>query len=217
MDYIFLVVISFYFCKGFIKGFISTLLSLITVFVVAVAAWKLVDVCLPYIQNVVQQPISNFICELLDGAIAGEFSSMEEFESAIANSKFSVFLIIKSLVGEIYFEGALTAGQILSPSLGLIATKVIVFVVLFFMLSLVVRIVKVLLKKIIMVCGLSVSDRVLGGVLGIAKGLIIFLILFSIMTAISNVILNEGLNNFLQGGQISKVVYNWLMEIIFKK
>lgn len=215
MDYIFFAIIGFYFCKGFIKGFVSTLLSLISIFVVAVAAWKLVDVCLPYIQEVVQQPISNLISELLDGAIAGEFSSMEEFERVIANSKFSVFLIIKNLIGEIYFEGALTAGQILSPSLGLLATKVIAFVVLFFMLSLIVRIVKILLKKIVKVCGLSVGDRVLGGVLGIAKGLIVFLILFSIMAAISNVILNEGFNNFLQGGQVSNMVYNWIIEIIF--
>lgn len=215
MDYIFFAIIGFYFCKGFIKGFVSTLLSLISIFVVAVAAWKLVDVCLPYIQEVVQQPISNLISELLDGAIAGEFSSMEEFERVIANSKFSVFLIIKNLIGEIYFEGALTAGQILSPSLGLLATKVIAFVVLFFMLSLIVRIVKILLKKIVKVCGLSVGDRVLGGVLGIAKGLIVFLILFSIMASISNVILNEGFNNFLQGGQVSNMVYNWIIEIIF--
>lgn len=215
MDYIFFAIIGFYFCKGFIKGFVSTLLSLISIFVVAVMAWKLVGVCLPYIQEVVQQPISNFISELLDGAIAGEFSSMEEFERVIANSKFSVFLIIKNLIGEIYFEGALTAGQILSPSLGLLATKVIAFVVLFFMLSLIVRIVKILLKKIVKVCGLSVGDRVLGGVLGIAKGLIVFLILFSIMASISNVILNEGFNNFLQGGQVSNMVYNWIIEIIF--
>lgn len=214
MDYIFFAVIGLYFCKGFIKGFVSTLLSLISVFVVAVVAWKLMEVCLPYVQTVVQEPVSNFISKLLDGAISGEFSTLEEFENAIANSGLSVFMIIKSLLGDIYFEGTLTAGQILSPSISLFATKIITFVILFFMLSLVVRIAKILLRKIVKVCGLSFGDRLLGGVIGVLKGLVLFLILFSILTAVANVILNESFNSFLQGGQISNFVYNWIMQFI---
>ena len=101
MDYILLSILGLYFLKGFIKGFVSTLLSLISVFAVAVCSWKLVEICLPYVYDMLQQPISNFISSILDNSIKGSFQNMAEFESAILSSNFAMFALIKNILPDL--------------------------------------------------------------------------------------------------------------------
>lgn len=214
MDYILFAVLALFFVKGFVKGFVSTLLSLISVFVVGIVSWKLVEYCLPFVYDFLQEPISNFLSSILNNSITGTFENITEFENTIMSSNLAMFAVIKILLPNLTFEGSLTAGQILSPSLTLFVCKLLTFLILFFTMNLTLKLIRSLINKLIKVCGLSFGNRILGAVLGIVKGLIVFSFIYFVLLTISNVILNAALNDFISGGQISSVLYNWIIKYL---
>ncbi len=205
---------ALYFLKGIFKGAVSMVLSLLSVFVVSALAWDLVDVVLPFVSSIVEEPLMKLFSNLLNEFVPGQFSNLAEFESSLNVLNISMFSIIEQLLGNLSFDGNLTAGQILAPSMSSFATKVITFLLLFFIISLVVKMIKLFVNKLIKLCGFSFSNRLIGGTLGIVKGLAIFLLMYFVLNVLSNLLLIESLNKFIQSGNVSKVIYDFIVGVL---
>lgn len=211
MDYVLLGLCLFYFLKGYFKGFVSMLFSLIGTFFVFVVAWKLSPFVVDWFQNFwdIHLPLTNFLSDRLNGVFSGEFSSMDEFSAFLNRSKYGVLFIqiLKLFVKDISFEGSLSAGEILAPSLSNFILKIVVFVFLFVFLLLVLRMLKFISNKIINVCGLSFGNKWLGAFLGFGKGLIVFGVFYLVFSALANALMNESMISFLKSGNISTFLY----------
>lgn len=209
MDYILLVIALFYFFRGFFKGFVSMLFSLLGTIFVIVLSWTLCDVLMPTIQNWIGEDVQNFVSNALNSAIPGEFENWSKLSETITQSRFGIVLsfLIEKLVGDISFEGTLTAGQILGASLSNVLLKVITFVLLFLILFLILKILRLVLNSIIKSFGLTFVNRFFGGVIGLAKGLVVFGVLFFVLTTFASLFLNESLMNFVEGGVVSNFLY----------
>ena len=217
MDFVLLGISAFYFVRGCLKGFLSMLFSLAGVFFVAVLAWKLTETVLPFVQSFAGGTVFNTLRSLIDGIVPGEFDCIADFQTAVSSSRigFLFNLFLAQLFANLTFDGTLTAGQILAPTLSVIVLKVLTFILLFLILEILLKLVRFFLNKIIKKCGLSMGNRILGGLLGLAKGLIIFGIFYVVMTIAANVLLNEGLLEFVRGGAVSNFLYeNFISKII---
>lgn len=219
MDFILLGILIFYFGKGFIRGFISTLFSLIGTFAIFVVAWKF---C-PYLGDVLQgvgglnEFLTNTLSQTLNGMFSGTFSNMQELQTAIMQTKYGALfsVLLKLLSSNISFEGELTAGQILSPTLSTIIFNVVAFMTIFIGLMIVLKLLRFFLNKIVKLCGFSVGNKFLGGVLGLIKGLIVFSVFYLGIVAVANFTLNEGLLSFIKNGSVSNFLYeNVIIKII---
>jgi len=216
MDWILLGICIVFFAYGFYKGFVSMLFSFIGMFFVVVLAWKLSDVAIPFLQNLVGEKIFLFVKNLLDDEIAGSFSNLGDLQTAVANSKLSLFgVFLFKLLGDLSFDGQMSAGQILAPSITEILFRVFSFVLLFIILYIVIKFFQLLLNKIIKKMGLGFSNRVLGGVLGLLKGLVLFAVIFFILSSLANLFLSETLLSFVNNGVVSKMLYdNFILKIV---
>lgn len=188
--------------------------SLVGAFLIGLVSWKLTELFLPVVSSFLQEPLQEFISNVLNSVIDGEFCDILEFEKAILNSKYSMFIIIKKLLGDLSFDGCLTAGQIMAPSLSFFATKVILFVVLFFVLNFLFKLIRLLINKVVKVCGLSFGNRLLGGLVGVLKGVCVFVGVYFLLVVVSNVVLSESLNNFMRSGVIAKSLYELVLNFI---
>lgn len=216
MDFVLFGLLSFYFARGFFKGFISMIFSLIGVFFVAIISWKLMQVFLPFVQNYVGNYVEETISALFNGLFPGQFTSIEKFGEVLTASKFGGLfgLLIAKLLGNITFDGILTAGQILAPSISKVLIKIVLFIVIFILIELILKILKCFINKIVKKCGLSIGNRVLGGVVGLIKGIFVFGVLFFVLSMISNLIMSEGLLQFIKSGEISNFLYESLLSKI---
>lgn len=215
MDWILFVLVGYYFVKGYLKGFVATLFSLIGVFFVVIVSYKLTDVCFPIVQNLVGDNVYKFLKNGLDKTIVGTFDNVIDLKNTILSSNFKIFAIfVNILTKNITFDGRLTAGQILSPSLAILTIKVCTFISLFLVLSIILKLLKILTDKLVKLCGLSGGNKLLGGVLGIVKGALVFGTIYVSLTVLSNFLLNEQLATFVQSGVVSNYIYNNYIKII---
>ena len=217
MDWILFAFCGFYFIKGYFKGFISMVFSLVGMFAMFVIAWKLTAFFSSYAQSWFGDGIYGMLKSGIDEIVSGEFTSMEEFRTVLMQTSYgSLFgLFLTNLIGNVSFDGSLTAGQILAPSLSELLIKVITFLIIFLILIFLLKILRFLLNKTIKMLGFQSGNKILGGFIGIIKGLIIFGIVYVILVAISNFTLNEGLLSFVQSGNVSKFLYdNLIIKII---
>ena len=51
MDFVLIVILTFYFVRGCFKGFLSMIFSLVGVFFIAIISWKLSEMLLPTVQS----------------------------------------------------------------------------------------------------------------------------------------------------------------------
>lgn len=219
MDFILLVFCLFYFFKGYFKGFVSMLLSLIGTFFIFVVAWKISPICSEWVQNVggLQEKTFDFISKNINSMFPGEFSSISEFESAVIQTKYGFLFstIIKFLLTDITFDGSLSAGQILAPSMTNLVFRVLTFIFVFLFLMILLKFVRFLFNKIIKTCGLGLGNRWLGGFVGLFKGLVVFSIFYIVFSGLANFLMNESMLNFIESGQISSFLYsNFIKQII---
>lgn len=161
--------------------------------------------------------LTETLSQTLDGMFNGTFTSMEEFQAVAMQSKYgAIFAILfKLLSNNITFEGELTAGQILSPTLSTIIFNVVAFMIIFIGLLIILNILRFILNKIVKLCGFSVGNKFLGGMIGLIKGLIVFGVFYIGIVAVANFTLNEGLLNFVRNGYVSNFIYdNVIIKII---
>ena len=184
--------------------------SLVSVFLVAIFSWKLTEVFLPTAQNFAGTAVFDTLKNLFDGIVPGSFSSMAEFQSALALTNLGAIfgLFVGKLFGNISFDGTLSAGQILAPTLSKILIGVALFLIIFLIAEILLKIVRIFLNKIIKKCGLSMGNRILGGIVGLLKGVIVFGVVFAVLSISANVLLNEGLLKFVQSGTVSNFLYD---------
>ena len=78
--------------------------SLVGAFLIGLVSWKLTELLLPSISSFLQEPLQEFISNVLNGVIDGEFCDILELENVILNSKYSLFIIIKKLSRTTYFH-----------------------------------------------------------------------------------------------------------------
>ena len=208
----------FFFFRGMLKGFVSTLFSLLGTFFVFAISYQFCAVFSQIIENlpIVQGNLTNFISNTLDTFIPGQFSSMAELESAFSKSSISnlFLLVFTKLTKDITFEGVLSAGQILAPTLCKFLVRIIAFFILFVSVSLIIKLLKFLINKFIKVCGLSFVNRLLGGILGLLKGLFLFAVLYAVLLSFANFLPNVQLLQFVQQGEVSQFIYNKILAII---
>ena len=217
MDWILFAFCGFYFIKGYFKGFISMVFSLVGTFAILVIAWELTAFFSTYVQGWFGDGIYGILKTGIDEIMAGKFSSMEEFRTALMQTSYgSLFgLFLMNLIGNVSFDGSLTAGQILAPSLSELVIKALSFLFIFLILTFLLKILKFLLNKTIKMLGFQSGNKILGGFVGAIKGLIVFGVVYVILVAISNFMLNETLLNFVQSGNVSQFLYdNFIIKII---
>ncbi|MBP3431957.1 MAG: CvpA family protein [Clostridia bacterium] len=216
MDYILLAFVVLFFLRGCIKGAVSMLFSLAGVAAIAIISWKLSELLLPYVQEMCGESVFDFLKNAFDEKIVGNFADVEQLKNTVAASEYNLFgVLLIRLLGDLSFEGELTAGQILAPSISKLLLKVATFIVAYVVLYLFLKILQKIINKIIKKCGLSVGDRMLGGMLGLIKGVFLFGVVYFAIASLANLLLNEALLNFVQNGQISKFVYdNFIAKII---
>ena len=175
MDWILFAVCGFYFIRGYLKGFVSMLFSLMGVIAVVFISIKLTDMFYSNVYEMIGDGIEETIKSGFDSAIAGTFSDIEMLKNAISDSNFKTFLFfLNFLVKDISFEGSLSAGQILAPSISVLITKIITFVVVFLVLMLVLKLFKVVFSKLTNFCGLGVGNKLAGGLVGLVNGIFVF-------------------------------------------
>lgn len=208
-------ILTFYFVRGCFKGFLSMIFSLLGVFFVAIVSWKLTAIFLPTVQNFAGDVTFDAIKTFIDGILPGQFSSIEQLELGLRQSKIGeIFgVIVSKLLSNISFDGSLTAGQIFAPTLSQILLTVATFLIIFLLLEILLKTIRFFLNKLIKKCGLSVGNRILGGLLGLAKGLVMFGILFVIISTLANALLSPALLQFVRSGTVS----NFLYENLFAK
>ncbi len=205
VDIVLLVITSFFFLRGFFKGFLSTLFSVFGVALIAFLSWKLSEVFGNLLSNWLN--LSKSFENLINSKISGTFNSVEELESAVSNLGILYSFLLK-LLGDISFAGELTAGEILSPKLSLLSCRLIGFLICFVLLSVALKIILLLLNKFVADFGLGLSNRVVGAVLGGVEGILISMLIFFVLSALGNFLLNEKLLEFVRQGAVS----NWLYQ-----
>ena len=149
MDWILFAFCGFYFIKGYFKGFISMVFSLVGTFAMFVIAWKLTAFFSSYAQSWFGDGIYGMLKSGIDEIVSGEFTSMEDFRTALMQTSYgSLFgLFLTNLIGDVSFDGSLTAGQILAPSLSELLIKVVAFLIVFLILMFLFKILKFLLSS----------------------------------------------------------------------
>lgn len=212
MDFILLGFVVFYSVKGIFKGFVSQVFSLIGTFFILVLAWKLCGSLQIYYSD--WNLFTNSISNLLNNLVPGTFENISEFEAALGQTNFSFVwqFLLSKLLPDLSFDGTLTAGQILAPSVNNLLVKILVFLILFVFLALILKIIKLLVNKLTKICGLSAGNRILGGIVGLTKGLLIFSILFLVFVSFANITMNETLISFSKSGELTNLLYDNLIK-----
>ena len=191
------------------------LFSLFGVIAVVFISIKFTDMFYSNVYEMIGDGIEKTIKSGFDSAIAGTFFDVETLKNAISDSNFKTFLFfLNFLVKDISFEGPLSAGQILAPSLSVLITKIITFVVVFFVLMVVFILFKVIFSKLTNFCGLGVGNKLAGGFVGLIKGVFVFGTLYVTLSLLSNFMLNDSLLNFVKSGMISNYIYENYIKII---
>ena len=213
MDWVLLAISALYFLRGFWKGFVSMLFSLVGTFVVVAISWSVCGMLVPVVDGWLGQSLSNTLTQILNGAIPGEFSDLSSLQAALGNSKYALLfnVLLSKVIGSLTIDGIMSAGQILSPTITTLLVKVLAFVLVFVILFFAVRFLAWVLNKIIKKCGLSLGNRVLGGAIGLVKGLVVFAVLYFAISTLANFLLNETLLSFVQSGVVSKFLYESLI------
>lgn len=214
MDYILLAFCSLFFVKGLFKGFVSTVFSFIGTCTVAIVAWKLSEWGAGLFQSQFGNGVTQFISDAIDKKIFGSFSSVKALQLAISQQMGMVGVLLFKILGSIQFDGELSAGQILAPTISNLLFRIVAFLILFIGMLIILKIVKKLLNKLIKLCGFGVGNRVLGGVVGLAQGVILSGIVFVCLSTLANVLMNEGLLNFVNSGAVSCFLYTQGLQLL---
>ncbi|MGN1201598.1 MAG: CvpA family protein [Candidatus Caccovivens sp.] len=214
MDFILLGFLLFFCAVGVYKGFVRAVFSLLSTFLIAIISWRVCPIVAEWLSSIIAHPINSVLNDILNNLVPGTFSDVSQFQAQILQGNVVFAFILNLVLSNITFEGELTAGQILGPTLSNLFIKVLSFVVLFVLLLLIVRILRMFVNKLVKICGLNGVNRFFGGFVGLVKGLLYFVIFYMVFCAFANFTLNENMLNFVSNGSVSQAFYNWFIEKI---
>jgi len=204
-----------YFFIGIRKGFLTSI-SVIFFCAALILSLKFCVKVSDMLDGMFGNVIKSGIKDSINSVVGGKFSSTEELLFFLMSTNYGKYfgVILKMLMKNIYFEGELTAGEIVAPTLSHLLARVVAFILLAIGFSLVLKLIEFIVKKIVKLIGWK-GDKMLGGVLGLVKGVVVFGVLFIVLSAIANFTLSEKLLSFVNSGIISKQIYNkFIIKII---
>ena len=162
------------------------------------------------------QHVYEFIKGIFDDVLPGDFQNMSEVLYSIGFLSNAVLrVVLQTLLKNITFEGDMSFGEIVAPSLTLIFLKVVLFILLFILLSAIFKLIDFILRKCISFAGFGRINRLAGFFLGLLKGFVISMLVFVVLTALSSLNISERLTSFVESGLISSYLYNHYFLNIF--
>lgn len=182
-----------------------------TTFIIFLAYFLAKDLMVNFENGVIFDFFNNFYVNLFNKLVPGEFSSIDE----LVNSLGGVFSVLSIILEDISFDGVLSCGHIVGPTLARLTINILLFLILFFLLHFLIKIFSLLINKMINFAGLSFANRMLGLVLGLLKGTVVFAIIFLCLSTLASLNLSEGLTNFVQSGFLSNFIYEKYITKIF--
>ena len=162
------------------------------------------------------QHIYEFLKGIFDDVLSGEFQNMSEVLFSVGFLSNAVLrVVLQTVLKNITFEGDMSFGEIVAPSLTLIFLKVVLFILLFILLSAVFKLIDFILRKCISFAGFGRINCLAGFFLGLLKGFVISMLVFVVLTALSSLNISEGLTSFVESGLVSSYLYNHYFLNIF--
>ncbi len=162
------------------------------------------------------QHIYEFLKGIFDDVLPGEFQNMSEVLFSVGFLSNAVLrVVLQTVLKNITFEGDMSFGEIVAPSLTLIFLKIVLFILLFILLSAIFKLIDFILRKCISFAGFGRINRLAGFFLGLLKGFVISMLVFVVLTALSSLNISERLTSFVESGLISSYLYNHYFLNIF--
>lgn len=162
------------------------------------------------------QHVYEFLKGIFDDVLPGEFQNMSEVLYSVGFLSNAVLrVVLQTVLKNITFEGDMSFGEIVAPSLTLIFLKVVLFILLFILLSAIFKLIDFILRKCISFAGFGRIDRLAGFFLGLLKGFVISMLVFVVLTALSSLNISERLTSFVESGLVSSYLYNHYFLNIF--
>ena len=162
------------------------------------------------------QHIYEFLKGIFDDVLPGEFQNMSEVLYSVGFLSNAVLrVVLQTVLKNITFEGNISFGEIVAPSLTLIFLKVVLFILLFILLSAIFKLIDFILRKCISFAGFGRINRLAGFFLGLLKGFVISMLVFVVLTALSSLNISERLTSFVESGLVSSYLYNHYFLNIF--
>ncbi|HIT62118.1 MAG TPA: CvpA family protein [Candidatus Caccovivens faecavium] len=217
MDFLIIALILIYAFIGFYRGAIRMLFSLLRVALLLLLCYYLSErLTISLVGSSLWQGVYEFLKNIFDGLLPGEFQSMSEVLYSVGlMSNVVMRLILQAVLKNITFEGSMSFGEIVAPTLTLIFLKVVLFILLFILLSILFKLIDFVLRKCVKFAGLGKVNRLLGFFLGAIKGFVVSMIVFTVLTFLSSLNISDGLTSFVESGLISSYLYNHYFLNIF--
>ena len=217
MDFLVIALILVNGFVGFYRGAVKMLFSLFRVALLLLLCYYLSEqLANSLVGGALWQHIYEFLKGIFDDVLPGEFQNMSEVLFSVGFLSNAVLrVILQTVLKNITFEGDMSFGEIVAPSLILIFLKVVLFILLFILLSAVFKLIDFILRKCISFAGFGRINRLAGFFLGLLKGFVISMLVFVVLTALSSLNISERLTSFVESGLVSSYLYNHYFLNIF--
>lgn len=217
MDFLVIALILVNGFVGFYRGAVKMLFSLFRVALLLLLCYYLSEqLANSLVGGALWQHIYEFLKGIFDDVLPGEFQNMSEVLYSVGFLSNAVLrVVLQTVLKNITFEGDMSFGEIVAPSLTLIFLKVVLFILLFILLSAIFKLIDFILRKCISFAGFGRINRLAGFFLGLLKGFVISMLVFVLLTALSSLNISEGLTSFVESGLVSSYLYNLYFLNIF--
>lgn len=217
MDFLVIALILVNGFVGFYRGAVKMLFSLFRVALLLLLCYYLSEqLANSLVGGALWQHVYEFLKGIFDDVLPGEFQNMSEVLFSVGFLSNAVLrVVLQTVLKNITFEGDMSFGEIVAPSLTLIFLKVVLFILLFILLSAIFKLIDFILRKCISFAGFGRIDRLAGFFLGLLKGFVISMLVFVVLTALSSLNISERLTSFVESGLVSSYLYNHYFLNIF--
>ena len=217
MDFLVIALILANGFVGFYRGAVKMLFSLFRVALLLLLCYYLSEqLANSLVGGALWQHVYEFLKGIFDDVLPGEFQNMSEVLFSVGFLSNAVLrVVLQTVLKNITFEGDMSFGEIVAPSLTLIFLKVVLFILLFILLSAIFKLIDFILRKCISFAGFGRINRLAGFFLGLLKGFVISMLVFVVLTALSSLNISERLTSFVESGLVSSYLYNHYFLNIF--
>lgn len=217
MDFLVIALILVNGFVGFYRGAVKMLFSLFRVALLLLLCYYLSEqLANSLVGGALWQHVYEFLKGIFDDVLPDEFQNMSEVLFSVGFLSNAVLrVVLQTVLKNITFEGDMSFGEIVAPSLTLIFLKVVLFILLFILLSAVFKLIDFILRKCISFAGFGRINCLAGFFLGLLKGFVISMLVFVVLTALSSLNISEGLTSFVESGLVSSYLYNHYFLNIF--
>ena len=217
MDFLIIALILVNGFVGFYRGAVKMLFSLFKVALLLLLCYYLSEqLANSLVGGALWQHVYEFLKGIFDDVLPGEFQNMSEVLFSVGLLSNAVLrVVLQTVLKNITFEGDMSFGEIVAPSLTLIFLKVVLFILLFILLSAVFKLIDFILRKCISFAGFGRINCLAGFFLGLLKGFVISMLVFVVLTALSSLNISERLTSFVESGLVSSYLYNHYFLNIF--